>query len=175
MRVPPGMQPLALGAEALACGVPQENGAKKEKGDVLELSDNRGIRRSRAGAATGASERSEVYRSFCGNAAILEKRAGRMGLEDRVAPRRDLPAAACGIRAAVGRERLARPGGRQPDQLDLRASERQRQEGPGGQAHLLVHSRRRRAQARSRRTGAGSGTPNSLASEESPEPSGASY
>jgi hypothetical protein len=122
-----------------------------------ELSDNRGIRWSRARAATGASERREVYGSFGRNAAILAKRAGRVGLENRMALRRDLPAAAGGMRRAVGQEGLARPCRRQPDQLDLRTSKRQRQGGPGGRDQLLVHSRRRRTQARSRRTGARSG------------------
>src|SRR5579863_1864711 len=103
------MQPLALGAEALASWVPQEKGAKKEKGNVLELSNNRRIRRSGPGATASAQQRHEVHRSFGRHAPILEEHTGRMVLEDRMAPYLDLPAATRCIRLAVGRERLARP------------------------------------------------------------------
>ena len=44
----------------------------------------------------------------------------------------------------------------QPDQLDLRAAERQRQESDNREDHVVVDSRRCRAKARPRRTRAGS-------------------
>ena len=53
--VPPRMQPLALGAVALALGCPKKMGQKRRlKPCVLQFSDNRRFRRSRSGAASSA-------------------------------------------------------------------------------------------------------------------------
>ena len=76
--------------------------------------------------------------------------------KDRVAPHRGLSSASGRTRGYGHQERLPRPRRRQPRQLDLRAAERQGQEIGDDQDHLVVHSRRCRAQARSRRTRAGS-------------------
>jgi hypothetical protein len=51
------------------------------------LSNSRWIRWSRPGAASSAEQQFEVHRSFRRYPALLEKRARRMGLENRVAPR----------------------------------------------------------------------------------------
>ena len=66
-----------------------------------------------------------------------------------------LPSASGRIRSRIGQERFARPRRRQPHQFYLRATERQGEESRPVQDHVLVHSRRRRAQPRSRRTGTG--------------------
>src|SRR5487761_1378596 len=108
--VPPGMhwfppikQPLALGAAASRFQVPQENNV------LPELSDDNRICWSRPGAAPSAEQqRLEVHRSFGRHAAVVEERAGRVVLENRVAPRSHLPSAAGGIRRDGGQERLAR-------------------------------------------------------------------
>ena len=101
-------------------------------------------------------QRREIHRSFGRHTAVLEERAGRVVLEDRVAPRLHLPPATRRIRPAVRQERLARPDRRQPDQLDLREAERQRQESDNREDHVVVDSRRCRAKARPRRTRTGS-------------------
>jgi len=55
-----------------------------------QLSDDHRLRRRRPGAASSAEQqRLEVHRSLRRYATLLEKRRGRMGLEDRVASRRD--------------------------------------------------------------------------------------
>src|SRR6266699_6715499 len=79
--------------------VPQKNGA--EKGDIfhvlLELSNNHRICWSRSRAASIAEQRFKIHRSFRRHATLLEKRRGRMGLESRVASRRDIsPSAGSG-------------------------------------------------------------------------------
>jgi hypothetical protein len=72
--------------------VPQENGA--EKGDIfhvlLELRNDRRICWSRLRAALSAEQRFKIHRSFRRNTTLLEKRRRRMGLESRVASRRDI-------------------------------------------------------------------------------------
>src|SRR5215472_1505486 len=88
---PPIKQPLALEAEALALG-DQEKWA--EKGDIfhvlLELGNDRRICWGRPGAASSAEQRFKIHRSFRRHATLLEKRRRRMGLESRVASRRDI-------------------------------------------------------------------------------------
>ena len=116
----------------------------------MYLSDNRRICRSRPRAASIAQQRREIHRSFGRYTAVLEERAGRMVLEEGMAP--CLPSATRGIRLADNQERPACPHRRQPNQLDLRACQRQEQERDYGEDHVVVYSRRCRAKARPRRT-----------------------
>ena len=74
----------------------------------MYLSDDNRICWSRPGAAPGAEEWLEVHRSFGRHAAILEERAGRVVLENRVAPRLHLPPAPRGTRRDSDQEGFAR-------------------------------------------------------------------
>jgi hypothetical protein len=102
--------PARLGSSGLSLlGAPGKWGKKKEKIHVLnQLSYDHRLRRRRPGAASSAEQqRLEVHRSFRRNAAVVEEHRRRMGLEDRVAPRLRVPAAARRIRRD-DQERLAR-------------------------------------------------------------------
>jgi hypothetical protein len=56
---------------------------------LLELSNDRRICWSRPRAASSAEQRFKIHRSLRRHAALLEKCRRRMGLESRVASRRD--------------------------------------------------------------------------------------
>ncbi len=56
---------------------------------MSDRNDDRRICWCRPGAASSAEQRFEIYRSFCRHTTLLKKRRRRMGLESRVASRRD--------------------------------------------------------------------------------------
>jgi len=76
------------------------------------------------------------------------KRAGRVELKNRVAPHLHLPSATGRTRRYGDQEGRARPRRRRARQQHLRAPERQEQEVRDDQDHVVVDSRRRRAQPR---------------------------
>src|SRR2546426_7362134 len=88
-----------LGSSGLSLlSAPGKWGKKKEKIHVLpQLSNNHRLRRRRPGAASSEEQqRLEVHRSFRRHAAVVEEHRRRVGLEDRVAPR--LPVSAAAVR-----------------------------------------------------------------------------
>src|SRR5438094_7394460 len=125
---PPIKQPLALEAVALAFGCPRKMGQKKEIffNVLLELSNDRRICWSRPRAASSAEQRFKIHRSFRRHATLLEKRRRRMGLESRVASRRDISPSPGRVCSQHHHERRSHSRRRQPRQLNLRAAEWQR-------------------------------------------------
>src|SRR5215472_184943 len=71
-------------------GAPEKWSRKRRHFHVLlELGNDRRICWGRPGAASSAEQRFTIHRSFCRDTTLLEKYRRRMGLESRVASRRD--------------------------------------------------------------------------------------
>src|SRR5579885_973310 len=157
-RVPPRMQPLALGAVSTPpSGAPRKWGGNGEKSYVSQSRPAHWLPRQGARETPSPRKRHELHRAVRRDAAVLERCQRRVAFQDGVAPRRD-------VHPPRRSERADRPQGRprargwHARQLPVRARERQVQKGQSRQARcFLERSRQLGAAAKPRRSRSAAG------------------